>query len=84
MEYIMSLHAKERIERRKISMDVLEGIIRQPDDKIEETACVWVFQKMKENDKFYLYRVYVNICKMPPLVITAYKTSKIEKYGYKI
>jgi len=24
MEYIMSLHAKERIERRKISMDVLE------------------------------------------------------------
>lgn len=39
---------------------------------------------MKENDKFYLYRVYLNICKIPPLVITAYKTSKIEKYGYKI
>lgn len=39
MEYILSLHAKERIERRKISMDVLDDVIRQPDDKIEETAC---------------------------------------------
>lgn len=43
MEYILSLHAKERIERRKISMDVLDDVIRQPDDKIEETTCIWVF-----------------------------------------
>jgi hypothetical protein len=37
---------------------------------------------IKEGNLKYLYRVFVNICKQPDLVITAYKTSKIEKYEY--
>jgi len=32
----------------------------------------------------YLYRVFVNICKKSALIITVYKTSKIEKYENKI
>ena len=40
-----------------------------------------VYQKLvKEGDKHYLYRVFVNNFKRPPVVITAYKTSKTEKY----
>jgi hypothetical protein len=35
---------------------------------------------LQENDKYYLYRVFVNHDKKPPLVVTVYKTSKIEKY----
>lgn len=33
-----------------------------------------------ENNKTYLIRVFVNEAKTPPLIITAYKTSKIQKY----
>jgi len=27
-----------------------------------------------------LYRIFVNVCKTPALIITGYRTSKIEKY----
>jgi hypothetical protein len=42
---------------------------------------VLVYQKIfLENNKPYLYRVFVNAGKISALVITAYKTSKTEKY----
>lgn len=42
---------------------------------------VTVYQNMiLENNKTYLIRVFVNQSKTPPLVITAYKTSKLKKY----
>ena len=31
-------------------------------------------------DKQFVFRIFVNICKQPNLVITAYKTSRISKY----
>jgi len=34
------------------------------------------------DSKTYLYRVFVNNDKIPTLIVTAYKTSKFEKYGY--
>jgi hypothetical protein len=37
-----------------------------------------------ENNKTYLYRIFVNTTKKPVIVITVYKTSKIEKYGYQV
>jgi len=40
-----------------------------------------IYQKIiVEVDKPYLYRVFINTSKEPFLVVTAYKTSKIEKY----
>lgn len=33
-----------------------------------------------ENNKTYLIRVFVNETKIPAIIITAYKTSKIQKY----
>ncbi len=35
-----------------------------------------------ENEKKYLVRVFVNENKVPPLIITAYKTSNIKKYKH--
>ena len=40
-----------------------------------------VYQKMDiQNGNTYLIRVFVNTCKDPEVIITAYRTSKIEKY----
>ena len=39
---------------------------------------------LAEPQKVYLCRVFVNEEKIPPLIITAYKTSKLNKYENKI
>jgi hypothetical protein len=52
-----------------------------PDRIVEVELCKHTYQKIiVENNKKYLYRVFVNVCKCPPLIITGYKTSKIGKY----
>ena len=49
--------------------------------EITEQEGVTVYQNtILENNKTYLIRVFVNQHKTPPLIITAYKTSKIQKY----
>jgi len=37
---------------------------------------------ISENDEKKLLRIFVNTCKEPNLIITAYKTSKIDKYEH--
>ncbi len=49
-------------------------------DKIVEDNLTIYQNVIKENDKKYLIRVFVNENKTPPLIITAYKTSSIKKY----
>jgi len=39
---------------------------------------------LNENSNNYLYRVFVNELKKPSVIITVYKTSKIDKYVDKI
>jgi hypothetical protein len=81
MEYKLSKHAVERIIDRRIDIQVIDEVIQNPDNQINENECTKIFQKkITIESKLYLYRVYLNLCKKPPLVITAYKTTKIEKY----
>ena len=81
MNYRLSQHAREQMSRRDISRDMLERVMVSPDRILHQGDCIKVFQKIAITDKSkYLYRVFVNNCKEPALVITVYKTSKIEKY----
>lgn len=57
--------------------------IEQTDSILQQDETTTVYSKItEENSKSYLYRVFVNVSRSPALVITTYKTSKIEKYGY--
>jgi len=59
----------------------LEGVLNAPDNVIKNSKGVDVYQKLViENEISYLYRVFVNATKEPKMVITAYKTSKVNKY----
>jgi hypothetical protein len=83
MDFSFSKHAKERIHDRGLSQKIVSKTINTPDRILQKSECKQVFQKIvKENESTYLYRVFVNICKQPPLIITAYKTSKVDKYEY--
>ena len=81
MDYHVSKHASYQFSLRNINLIVVTDILENPDRIIKQETCKHIYQKgIVENDKKYLYRIFVNVCKEPPLIITGYKTSKIEKY----
>jgi len=81
MSFVFSLHALEQIEIRGLILADVEDVLNFPTKIVKEENGVSVYQKLViESNKEYLYRVFVNTDKKPPMVITAYKTSKIDKY----
>lgn len=83
MNFTFSKHARERINDRGLKHNIISTVLSNPDHIVQESDCKQVFQKrVKENESTFLYRVFINICKQPPLVITAYKTSKVDKYEH--
>lgn len=77
MHFEFSLHSLEQIKLRGISKETVKLILEYPDDTLYEIENQIIYQKVIEN---YLYRVFVNGNKNPPLIKTVYKTSKIIKY----
>lgn len=78
----LSNHALEQMEARGIAYFHVMDTIEEPDSILEESANERVYQKliMFENQKSYLIRVIVNPALSPNLVLTVYRTSKINKY----
>ena len=80
-----SNHVIDQIEARSLSKQIIEEILQSKEKKIIKSGNIDIYQKIViEIDKPYLYRIFVNNSKKPPLVVTAYKTSKIEKYENQI
>lgn len=85
MKVQFSVHSLERMATRSITKEKVLEVLNNYDSMIDQDNETRIFVKLVvENNKSYLYRIFVNKFKKPWLVITAYKTSKIEKYGYKI
>jgi hypothetical protein len=85
LEYIFSKHSIGQIKLRGLSMDIIEDVLLFPGRIIGDVADIVIYQKIViEDNKRYLYRVFVNKAKKPPLVVTAYKTSKTDKYDNQI
>jgi len=82
-EIKFSKHSIERIKARDISKETIIEILKNPDSFKDESSCMRVYQKIiRQKGKKFMLRVFVNVCKDPNLIITAYKTSKIEKYEH--
>ncbi len=85
MIYVMSNHVLERAQERGISLLTIDAILENPHqiiaDESGETG-QQVYQSIVsfEEKGDYLVRVFVNTAKAPPVVKSAYKTSKISKY----
>jgi len=76
-----SKHALLRMKQRGITENQVNKVIRKPDSIIEKGDRK-IYQSLIESSqgKSYLLRVFVNTNKSPNLIITVYKTSKIDKY----
>jgi hypothetical protein len=81
MDYKFSRHAQTEMERRKISVDLVEFVLDNPQQVISEKEGRKAYQsKIDVGGRAFLLRVIVVDDVEPAVVITVYKTSKIDKY----
>lgn len=83
VEIRISNHAREQMKERGISEEMVLGIISFPQQTIPNGPEKQIYQSIQyfeEDKRNFLVRVFVNIVKQPNLVITVYRTGKIEKY----
>jgi hypothetical protein len=82
VKYKLSRHARVEMERRGISLGLLEHVLQNPQQIVLETRGKKAYQSIIDfmTGKEFLVRAIVADENDPPVVITVYRTSKIHKY----
>ncbi len=85
MKFHLSKHLEQEAAQRGIPWAVVEAVLAAPEQTVSELGTVVCYQsRMTINAKPYLVRVMVEQGKEPPVAVTVYRTSKIEKYWKQI
>jgi hypothetical protein len=80
-DYIITDHATIELTRRRLSTEVIDIVLRNPEQRFEVRPHRIVLQsRVQESGSEYLVRVFVDIDRAPAEVVTAYRTSKVSKY----
>jgi len=79
-EFLISNHAREQMVARNLPIEVVMNVLTNPLQIMTEDGESVYQSIINFDDGKYLVRVFVNNEKEPNLVITVYRTSKIEKY----
>jgi hypothetical protein len=74
---IITSHGGERMDRRGIAAEEVRRVLAQPDAVLPVRPGRVVAQAISGP---YLLRVFVDVDRHPPEVVTVYRTSKIKKY----
>jgi hypothetical protein len=84
MDFRLSSHAEWEMNRRGIPLALVQGVMDHPEQRLidDSRAGRWIYQSRLrfEDAKMYLLRVVVDEEEEPALIVTTYRTSKIEKY----
>ncbi len=82
MKLRLSNHATEEITRRNIPKTLLDELLDNPQQRTEEKDGLVAYQSQFDfgEEKLYLLRAIVDETQDPNLVVTVYRTSKIDKY----
>ena len=82
-EYVLSEHARFELLRRGLSEEAVRAILLSPEQHIEVRPGRVVLQSkvlLEPPGTVFLLRVFVDVDRHPAEVVTAYRTSKVEKY----
>jgi hypothetical protein len=82
-DYRLTDHVVEEMRRRQINEAEVAQVLFNPEqvDYVREGRKVFNLRLPAGDDsKIYLFRVFVDIDRKPPEVVTVYRTSKISKY----
>ena len=78
---VFSEHALAEMQRRGLTRDDVQRVLAAPEQGAPVRPGRSVYQsRMIMGDRAYLLRVFVDIDRQPPVIVTVYRTSKIEKY----
>lgn len=83
---VITPHAREEMTRRHIPGTLIGRALRHPDQVLSvRTGRVVVHSLVAghEPGRPHLLRVFVDVDRLPPEVVTAYLTSKVAKYWSK-
>ena len=82
-EFVFTDHALTEMARRGISQEHVKHVLANPEqmELLREGRAVYQAKyNTDEPPKTYLLRIFVDIDRKPPHVVSVYRTSKIEKY----
>ena len=80
-EFAITSHAAFEMQRRGIDKAALQRVLDAPEQRETVRPGRDVLQSRIDcGGKPYLVRVFVDVDRRPPEVVTVYRTSKIEKY----
>jgi uncharacterized protein DUF4258 len=82
-EFVLTDHAQFEMERRGISEEEVSSVLRAPEQMEEQRPGRCIYQKRvagPTEEKTYLLRVFVDVDRDTPEVVSAYRTSKVGKY----
>jgi hypothetical protein len=82
-EYRLTDHAQFEMERRRITEAEIAQVLSVPEqvEMVQPGRAVYQARiESGEPSRAYLIRVFVDMDRQPPEVVTAYRTSKVEKY----
>jgi hypothetical protein len=83
-KFVFSRHAREEIARREIPEEVVMDVLRDPEQTVALPNRRRVLQsRVTMEGRLYLVRVIVAAQDSEQLVVTAYRTSKLDKYWRK-
>jgi hypothetical protein len=78
--FVLTPHAAYEMARRDIPEEVLRQTLSHPEQRIIGHSRDVLQSRIQISGKQYLVRVFVDVDRQPPEVVTVYRTSKIEKY----
>jgi hypothetical protein len=81
--YCLTTHAKEEMIRRQISEDEVAKVLAVPEqiESVRQGRDVYQSRiEAGEPHRKYLVRVFVDVDRKPPEIVTVYRTSKVTKY----
>ncbi len=81
--YRVTDHARDEMVRRQITEEDVTKVLAAPEhtETVREGREIYQSRLQSgEPPKTYLLRVFVDIARIPPEVVTVYRTSKVAKY----
>jgi len=80
-EYTITPHAAFEMQRRELDEVLIRRILEEPEQRSSVRPGRDVLQsRLALGEQVFLVRVFVDVDRVPAEVVTAYRTSKVDKY----
>jgi hypothetical protein len=81
LDFVLTPHATSELRRRGLDEAMVRQVLADPEQRIVvRPGREVVHSRIEPAGRRYLVRVFVDVDRSPAEVVTAYRTSKIDKY----